>query len=95
MVFSLTPAQNIDAVLDFTEKSHRSLYEKATAKLPVDPFNCNHLQLVDFMTTLSKKADDFGWTDRIMKIPLTLPEDADTEYVNILTNYAQVTIDII
>ena len=59
MAFSLTPAQNIDVVLDFTEKTHRLIYEKATAKLPIDPFACDHLQLVDFMTALSKKAHDF------------------------------------
>ena len=95
MAFSLTPAQTIDAVLDFTEKSHRSIYDKAIAPLSIDAFDCDHTQLVDFMTALSKKSDDFGWTDRILKIPLTLPEDPNTVYINLLTNHAQVSLDII
>ena len=95
MAFSLTSAQNINAVLDFTEKSHRAIYDKATAPLPINAFDCTHSQLVDFMSALSKKADDFGWTDRILKIPLTLPENATTEYINMLTNHAQISIDLI
>ena len=95
MAFALTPAQNFDAVLDFTEKSHRAIYDKATAPLPINVFDCNHTQLFDFMSGLSKKADNFGWTDRILKIPITLPEQANTEYINMLTNHAQVSIDII
>ena len=95
MAFSLTPAQTIDVVLDFTEKSHRSIYDKAIAPLSIDPFDCVHTQLVDFMTALSKKSDDFGWTDRILKIPLTLPEDPNTEYINLLTNHAQIPIETI
>ena len=95
MAFSLTPAQNIDAVLDFKEKSHRALYDKAVAPLSRDPFDCVNTQLVDFMSALSKKAHDFGWADRILKIPLTLPEDATTEYMDLLTNHAQIPIELI
>ena len=95
MAFSLTPAQNIDAVLDFTEKSHRALYDKAVAPLSIDPFDCVNTQLVDFMSALSKKAHDFGWADRILKIPLTLPEDATTEYMDLLTSHAQIPIELI
>ena len=95
MAFCLTPAQNVADVLDFDEKSHRAIYERAVAPLQIDPFDCVHTQLMDFMTALSKKAHDFGWTDRILKIPLTLPEQADTVYVNLLTNHAEVSIDTI
>ena len=95
MAFALTPGQNVDAVLDFGDKSHRAIYEKSIAPLPIDSFDCVNTQLVDFMSALSKKAHDFGWTDRILKIPLTLPEAADTEYINMLTNHAQVTIETI
>ena len=36
------------------------------------------------MSTFSKKEHDFGWVDhRTLKIPLTLPEDDDTEYISI------------
>ena len=93
MVFSLTPAQNVDGVLDFDDKAHRAIYDKSITALPINPFDCDNTQLVDFMSSLSKKAHDFGWTDRILKIPLTLPEDQDTEYVNLLTNHAQISID--
>ena len=95
MAFALTPGQNVDVVLDFGDKSHRAIYEKSVAPLPIDAFDCVNTQLVDFMTALSKKAHDFGWTDRILKIPLTLPEDPNTEYINMLTNHAQVTIETI
>jgi hypothetical protein len=94
--FALTPAQNVNEVLDFDDKAHRAIYEKAVEKLKVDPFDCEQTQLVDFMSALAKKAHDFGWVDRVMKIPLTLPEvEGETEYVNILTQHAQISFDTI
>ena len=93
--FALTPAQNVSEVLDFDDKAHRAIYEKAIEKLKVDPFDCEQTQLVDFMSALAKKAHDFGWVDRMMKIPTTLPEDADTEYTNILTHHAQISFETI
>ena len=66
MAFALTPAQNIDDVLDFTEKSHRAIYDKSVAPLPIDKFDCVHTQIVDFMSALTKKAHDFGWTKRVI-----------------------------
>ena len=93
--FALTPAQNVSEVLDFDDKAHRGIYEKAIEKLKVDPFDCEQTQLVDFMSSLAKKAHDFGWVDRVMKIPTTLPEDEDTEYLNILTNHAQISFESI
>ena len=95
MAFSFTPAQNIDAVLEFTEKSHRSLYDKAVAPLSIDPFDCVNTQLVDFMSAQSKKAHDFGWAERILKIPLTLPENVMTKYMDLLTSHAQIPIKLI
>ena len=93
--FALTPAQNVSEVLDFDDKAHRGIYEKAIEKLKVDPFDCEQTQLVDFMSSLAKKAHDFGWVDRVMKIPTTLPEDEDTTYLNILTNHAQISFESI
>ena len=95
MAFSLTPGQNIDQVLNFDEKSHRAIYNNASAKLPIDAFDCVDTQLLDFMSALTKRAYDYGWVERILKIPLTLPEDPDTEYVNILTNHAKVSLNTI
>ena len=95
MAFALTPAQNFDQLLDFDDKAHVKVYEKAVAKLPIDPFDCVHTQLIDFMSALEKKASDYGWNERIMLIPQTLPEDADTVYTNLLTNHAQVSIETI
>ena len=91
--FALTPAQNFDEVLDFDDKAHRAIYEKSIEKLHVDKFDCEQTQLVDFMSALSKKAHDFGWVNRVMKIPKTLPEDDDTEYVNLLTNHATISFE--
>ena len=82
-------------MLNFDEKSHRAIYNNASAKLPIDAFDCVDTQLMDFMSALTKRAYDYGWVERILKIPLTLPEDADTEYVNILTNHAEVSINTI
>ena len=95
MAFSLTPGQAIDDVLDFTQKSHRAIYNSAIAPLPIDKFDCVQNQLVDFMSALSKRAHDIGWVERIMKIPRTLPEDANTEYWNLLTNHGQIPIESI
>ena len=95
MSFALTPAQNIDEVLDFSDKAHRSIYDKSIAPLSINSFDCVSTQLVDFMSALSKKAHDFGWYDRILKIPLTLPETEDTECINLLTNHAQISIELI
>ena len=95
MAFALTPAQNVDNLLDFDQKAHRAIFNGATAPLPIDPFDCVQTQLVDFMAALTKKARDYGWNDRIMMIPTTLPIDANTEYLNMLTQHAQIPIDLI
>ena len=95
MAFALIPAQNFDQLLDFDDKAHVKVYEKAVPKLPINPFDCVHTQLIDFMSALEKKASNYGWKERIMMIPQTLPEDADTIYINLLTNHAQVSIGTI
>ena len=91
--FSLTPAQNVATALDFSLKAHRSIYEQATKPLPIDPFDCVHTQLPDFLAALTKRAHDFGWVDRILKIPETLPIDANTLYTNMLELHAIIPID--
>ena len=60
MSFALTPAQEFDGVLDFSDKAHRTIYDKSVAKLPITPFDCVHTQVVDFMSSLEYKAHEFG-----------------------------------
>ena len=93
--FSLTPANNVKGVLDFSTKVLQVIYDKATCPLPIDPFDCVHTQLNDFMAALSKRAHDFGWVKRIMKIPLESPVQADTLHVNMLKEHATVGINVI
>ena len=93
--FALTPAQHVDVVLNFNNKVHRTIYNGAIAPLPIDPFDCVQSQLMDFMAAITKKARDYGWSERIMLIPKTLPEGQDTEYLSMLTQHAQIPIDLI
>ena len=91
--FSLTPAQSVGTVLNFSNKAHRAIFEQATKPLPIDPFDCVHTQLPDFLAALTKRAHDFGWIDRILKIPEELPVQANTLYTNLLEYHATVNID--
>ena len=92
---TLTPAQNQEGLLDYDDKGHRSIYDKGVAPLPIDKFDCEQSQLVEFMDALAKRAHDMGWTNRILKIPTTLPINADTEYHNMLTQHSIISYELI
>lgn len=69
VAFSLTPASAKTGNLDNTEKEGRILYDKACAKLVNDEFDCAEDQLLDFMTALKQRADEFRWSGRIPQDP--------------------------
>ena len=92
--FSVNPASANTGVLDYKKKAACTLYEKASAKLTSDEFDCTADHLHDLMATLKIRAAEFGWEKRIMGIPVTNP-DGTTEVVSLLESPGRITMEAI
>ena len=91
--FSLTPATAEGEFLNFALKRDKETYNAAVKKLSDDEFDCVEENLNDFMILLKARADEFGWTDRIMNIPITEEDDPDPKEVNLLTEHASASLE--
>jgi hypothetical protein len=70
------------------------LYDKACAKLVNDEFDCAEDQLLDFMTALKQRADEFGWSKRIMMIPKD-PQDPTSTKLSLLEEHGNIPMEAI
>ena len=92
-VFSLTPATADEGFLDFNVKRDKQTFYKAVEKLSEDEFDCVEENLNDFMILLKARADEFGWTERIMNIPITEANDPNPREANLLTEHASASME--
>ena len=92
-VFSLTPATANEGFLNFNLKRDKQTFYKAVEKLSEDEFDCVEETLNDFMILLKARADEFGWSDRIMDIPITEDIDPDPREANLLTEHASASME--
>ena len=92
--FALTPAAHEDGnFLDFAQKAHKEIYNSSCKKLSDDEFDCVEADLNDFMNMLSMRADEFGWRERIMQVPITEPGDPNPREADLLVDHANATIE--
>jgi hypothetical protein len=92
-VFSLTPATAEGNFLNFALKRDKETYNAAVKKLSDDEFDCVEENLNDFMVLLKARADEFGWSERIMSIPISDEEDLDPKEVSLLTEHASASLE--
>ena len=93
--FSLTPYTAVQGIIHFSTADGRKLYERATAPLSNDPFDCQPDKLRSFLENLSRRAQAFGWSDDgvgITQIPDDLDNLAETTYTDLIRNYGQISI---
>lgn len=93
--FSLTPYTAVNGVIDFSTPDGRKFYERATAPLSSELFDCQPDKLRSFLENLERRAQAFGWSTAntgITMIPDDLLNLANTTHRNLITNYGQLTI---
>ena len=93
--FALTPYQAINGIIDYSTTEGRKYYEKATAKLNDDGFDCQADNLRAFIKDLERRAEAFGWTAQNTGI-LNVPEDVDdlnSPVKNLLKHYGEIDWD--
>lgn len=92
--FSLTPARSIRGIIDYSTSSGRKLYEKATAKLEEDLFDCNAEDLYSFLKALKDRSREFGWDERGVGI-LSIPNDPidPNEFKSLITQHGEISME--
>ena len=87
--FALTPALASRGVIDYRSRSGERLYTSATKQLEEEKYDGESYGLHQFLESLEKRSNNFGWDTGIMKIPSTTQGGAPS---NLLRDYG--TIDI-
>jgi hypothetical protein len=91
--FSLTPAAAKTGILSFTDKEEVKIYERSSAKLSSDEFDCLEDQLMDFMTALKQRANEYGWNG-MMTIAQD-PNDATSRKLSILEEHGNLSMEAV
>jgi len=91
MPFSLSPGLASVNPIDYETSVGLKLWEKATAELSKEPFDCETSGLHDFIECLRGRANEFGWTTSVLLIPndIAIPL-GDTK--NLLDHYGEIDI---
>ena len=94
--FSLTPYTAVQGILDFSTSDGRKFYERATAPLSAELFDCQPDKLRSFLENLSRRVQTFRWSDDVTGITM-IPHDFNNPeqppHTSIITNYGQIDID--
>jgi hypothetical protein len=92
-VFSLTPATANEGFLNYALKRDKETYNTAVKKLSEDEFDCIEENLNNFMILLKARADELGWSERIMNIPIMDEDDEDPREASLLTEHANASLE--
>ena len=93
--FALTPYQAINGIIDYTTNEGRKYYERATAKLNDEGFDCQVDTLRVFIKDLERRAEAFGWTSTItgiLNIRIDI-NDPNSPIKNLLKHYGELSWD--
>ena len=93
--FALTPYQAINGIIDYTTNEGRKYYERATAKLNDEGFDCQADTLRAFIKDLERRAEAFGWTSTItgiLNIHIDI-NDPNSPTKNLLEHYGELDWD--
>ena len=93
--FVITPAQLKTDFLNFKKKADRTIYQDAKKPLSIDPFDCDKLQLTDFISALERRAMEFGWDKRIMMIPTSADSEGKIAEKSIISKHGEITMEMI
>lgn len=90
-IFSLTPAQSSNAIIDHSTKYGLELYYKSIYKLQEELFSVEEGGLHTFLNALYDRSIDAGW-DSILSIPsdVNFPDD---DLIDLIANYGEVTME--
>ena len=73
-VFSLTPYNMSNAIIDYSTPEGRKHYDRAAEKLNEVKFDCQSDNLRSFLEDLARRANTFGWSAPGVGI-LQIPKD--------------------
>ena len=91
--FSLTPGGANLGILDYSQKTHFYHYKGATAKLEEELYDCTPDGFYQFVKSLKKRAESYGWT-KVGGVFMMLPNNnPDAQPINLLEDYGQVTLE--
>jgi hypothetical protein len=89
-VFALTPALASQGPINYSTADGMKLWRAAVEPLQKDPYAGDPHSLKVFLSNLSDRSMQYGWSD-ILLIPEDIA-DEHTEYNDLLTNYGKVTL---
>ena len=92
--FNVSPAAANSGLLDYKDKEAVKIYDKASAKLVSDEFNCVEDQLHDFLAMLKVRAIQFGWDKAMMMVPCD-PKDLTSRKISLLDEHGSLTFETI
>lgn len=72
--FALAPGMATNQVIDYTTTAGQKVWEKATAKLSEELFDCDSEGLRDFIELVRARAEVQGWNTSILAIPVDLAD---------------------
>ena len=86
----LNPAHAVHGVINFAKSDNVKLHKKGTSWLSDDHFDCAPKDLHKFLKTLSDRATEYQWNDKVLGI-LMIPDHPilPTKYTNLLTNHGE------
>ena len=94
--FALTPYRAKPGIIDYSTQEGRKFYDKATAALNDDRFDCKADNLRSFLQDVSRRAQEFGWNDYpngITQIPSDIHNPNNATYTDLIMNYGEVPVD--
>lgn len=88
--FSLTPGQAVRGIIDYETKKGRAYYGAATDKLEEELYDCEQEGFYQFIQSMKTRAEEFGWTTSLLRIPLT--NEPNAEVVNLLEDFGRISL---
>ena len=90
-LFSLTPGLSNTGVLDYSTKEGKSHYKAATAKISEDLYDCSPEGFYQYLKSLEKRANEFGWSKPGGLLFVSPRPNATPK--NLLEDYGQITLE--
>ena len=92
-MFSLTPGGVNRGVLDYSIKAGYYHYKGATEKLEEELYDCTPEGFYQFIKSLKKRAESYGWTE-INGVFMVAPDNnPGTRAINVLEDYGRITLE--
>jgi hypothetical protein len=90
--FALAPGMATNAVIDYTTTSGQKVWDKATAKLAEEQFDCDSEGLRDFLELVRARAEVQGWNNSVLAIPVDIANQLG-DAQDFLDHYGEIGLD--